>query len=219
MTRTKTFPFPICKYVNSSAAIVFGIEVFSTDSKIVRAIYNAFKKVSDIKYWFMYRFLPEHKYHVVYTDLKPGYYDIDEVMLHACMKLLRRYVEDELHGVKEIQDWIDELKKSADNKDYFTEVHSKSQLQHLEDTLEIYNWWMFQRQKEWELYDKHLTAIYSGEMKWTKQDNDLYELTDVGVDPNAEWTPDQLHEYENSINQKEDDMLARLIKMRRSMWT
>ncbi len=41
-------------------------------------------RYQDAKYWVLHRFVPRHKYNVVYTNLKPGYYDLDTRMIHAC---------------------------------------------------------------------------------------------------------------------------------------
>jgi hypothetical protein len=52
----------------------------------------------DFRYWFRSRFIPSRRYHVVNTGLPPGWHDVDERMLYACMALLCSYVEDEQGG-------------------------------------------------------------------------------------------------------------------------
>lgn len=47
-----------------------------------------------IKDFFRYRY--KEKYHLVDTGLKPGYYDIDDRILHACFNLFVDYIEIEL---------------------------------------------------------------------------------------------------------------------------
>jgi hypothetical protein len=47
----------------------------------------------DARWWLDHRSLS--RYHVVKTGLKPGYYDVDYRMLHACFNLLVYYVEHE----------------------------------------------------------------------------------------------------------------------------
>lgn len=54
------------------------------------------RRLKDIKYWFLYRFHPCHRYHVVDSGLGYGYHDKRETMLHAMFNLLVDYVEVEL---------------------------------------------------------------------------------------------------------------------------
>lgn len=88
---------------NSSAASLFGYDIFGKDCpKIIRQIWFGLRWIDNhIGYPLLYRLHPRHRYHVVKTDLRPGYYDVDEIMFRACFALLGRYVEDELgrgHG-------------------------------------------------------------------------------------------------------------------------
>ena len=48
--------------------------------------------------WFKYRFVPQHRYHIINlcksgNGYKHGWYDTDTRMLHACFLLLVEYVE------------------------------------------------------------------------------------------------------------------------------
>ncbi len=53
-------------------------------------------RLRDIRYWFVYRLIPKHKYHLVETGLKPNYHEIDTRMLHANFNMLKDFVEIEL---------------------------------------------------------------------------------------------------------------------------
>jgi len=37
----------------------------------------------NVKWWFLHRFHPHHRYHVLRTGLKPGYHEFDTVILYA----------------------------------------------------------------------------------------------------------------------------------------
>lgn len=99
-------------------------------------IKNFFK---DIKYWFMYRFHPKHKYHLVDTKLLPGYYDADYRMLHVCFSLLVDYVNLEIGGVDKLDFWstINNWKKAG--------LCSKKELIRLQkehkEIKDLYLWW------------------------------------------------------------------------------
>ena len=62
----------------------------------VNIYYPTKRFFNDIKYWFIYRFHPKHRYHVVDTGLAPGYYDKDYLILHSVFNILKEYVEVEL---------------------------------------------------------------------------------------------------------------------------
>lgn len=52
-------------------------------------------KLGKLRRWFLYRFHPGYRFHVVNTGLKPGYYDKDMIMEAAIIKLLVDFFEDE----------------------------------------------------------------------------------------------------------------------------
>lgn len=60
-----------------------------------RFIENIFQKLFDFEYYIRYR--TTNKFHIVKTELKPGYYDIDHIMLYANFALLIKYIEEENH--------------------------------------------------------------------------------------------------------------------------
>ena len=48
------------------------------------------------KYWqVLHRIHPKYRYHIINTELKPGYYDITELMIQVNFKFLERYVVKE----------------------------------------------------------------------------------------------------------------------------
>jgi hypothetical protein len=204
------WPFPIAKGLHGSDAIVFGIRVWGSDSKILQEISNFFRKLKDLEYWFMYRLHPSHKYHIIKTGLKPSYYDIDHIMLYGNMVLLCRYVEDECYGEVKLAEEVEWRKKEHEGNAFTNST---------QEALDIYRWWKYEYQKNWDIYDKHLSETFSGEMKSEKGEDGLSRIVDFGVNKDAEWTPEQLHNYEASLLETEEQMLIRLIKIRRCLWT
>lgn len=89
------------------------------------------QRLRDLKYWVLYRTTRRHAYHVVRTDLKPGYYDTDIRMLHAMMTLMVQFVEEELEGR---EDLVEKLEL------YRADGHSKWEVAY-QTLLEIYDWW------------------------------------------------------------------------------
>lgn len=70
---------------------------------------------SDIKWWFLWRFHPRHRYHIVRTGLKPGYHDTDKRIEAAVITLFKACIEQD--KIMEIVDTED-----PENKHYWDSV-------------------------------------------------------------------------------------------------
>ncbi len=112
-----------------------------------------FKKII---WWIIYRIHPKHKYHVCPTGLKPGYYDIPDLITYVNFKFIERFVEDE--KCFEFINW---------------EINMKSKLikKELE---EIYNYWKVIRPN----YEKKLNQMYKSLPNFENYYN-INELKDV----------------------------------------
>jgi len=139
------WPFPITHSLSSSSAKVFGRSIYGGNGKsrpITDAFFKIFRAASDAKYWFKYRFVKDHKYNVVYTDLKPGYYDIDTLMLHGVMALVCRYVDGERGGRQDFLDRIAWLEDDSQHREVDAEMIKDGEFAKFEkQVLEIYDWW------------------------------------------------------------------------------
>jgi len=143
-------------------------------------------------------------YHKVDTKLKPGYYDIDTLMLHSAFSLLCRFVEEEYKGVdkleKRIADlgiWAEEEIERAKTEwtdkerleEYIIgtrEAHHREAKGYIE-ALRLYHWWkdVYPKYDDNSPISKHHDEMYSKdrpvfESKVCKVDADgdplLYEL-------------------------------------------
>lgn len=96
------------RWISSSSATIFGVEVFGRSHPKWSPIWPAFRFfgwLDDLKWAVIWRLHPRHQYHLVRTGLPPGYYDQDERILHACMTLLVDYVRTcEGTGVHTVHD-------------------------------------------------------------------------------------------------------------------
>jgi len=173
-----------------------------------------------IKYGILYRFHPQHKYHLINTGLEYGYYEVDYRILHGCFNLLKEFVEVELARAqyylgekKQLPRWKSKRKYIRKNKkelglkylSYWENIKpdkngSREGLSPKEwisarakdrAIKELYLWWVEQRPNRKSPYDKPRDKI-SWKTAW--------EVTE---------------EYE-----KEDEkMLMKLIKIRNRLWT
>lgn len=87
-------------YTGSSADTIFGMSYYGSPNyeawwfKPVHWLHRLGAIIDSVYYWIRWRTFD--RYHIVKTDLDPGYYDVDEIMFRACFALLGRFVEEEL---------------------------------------------------------------------------------------------------------------------------
>ena len=62
-------------------------------------------RVKEIYWWFGHRIFPNHRYHVCPTGLKPGYYDIPELMIYVNFKFILTY--DDCDTIRNLYDWAE----------------------------------------------------------------------------------------------------------------
>lgn len=88
--------------------------------------------------WVRHRLYPRY-WPIIRTGLKPGWHDLDAMMLHGCMALLCRYVEDELGGEDkaiEYAEWLDSNPDPNVPSGFFND-----QANGLRESVRIYRWW------------------------------------------------------------------------------
>ena len=155
-------------------------------------------------WWYWLRTHTYNRYHIL--DLRSdagiiyrwGWVEVDAAMMIACFNLLRSFVEkqDGLAYLKwEDASWYSNA--SQDEKD----MHDRQRTELL-DIKSLYDWWMVGRQKEHEEVDAS------------------YELDSGGIklaigSPKLRAYGDAMRE----LDDKDDEMLSRLVKYRRHLWT
>jgi len=193
-------------------------------------------KFESIESWIRYR--TYDKYHVINTGLPPGYADTDTIMLYSTFNLLKDYVEVSL-GLREW--WQSDEPKSWASKHvpyYFNFRNFRNPefgLKHLEwastlddpslpihersvhqaitarETIILYNWWVNTRPNRKEAEIRNLRN--------TIDEDDLFP--DFSSHPEyKEYLNDikESHVQEESWHNEDEEMLIRLIKIRRGLW-
>ena len=158
-------------------------------------------RFSNLIYWFKYRLMPSHQYHLVRTGLPPGYYDEDTRILHACMRALCEHVEIGHDGEEALDKFNAELRDPATHRNDTGEI-SVAQAERQEEALAIYRWWKHQKPVEERLKDELTTDWHDNRGK-------------PGTD--QRWA--DLAAVEKKIADDEQAMLHRLIDIRPSLWT
>lgn len=193
------------KYKLTKWAIAVRDEFFSPESwewmeeNIIWTVEMAWR---DLRSWFRYRLIPRHRYHIIRTGLRPGYYDIDYRILHGMFSLLVDYVEKEKCFERIDWDWAE------DQREVFKEIR------------ELYHWWKEERPSRKDPLDEipddfewvHFTDEIDEEsgFKRVKIDDPPIEIKDILK---------RKHEADERWMDEDDNNLIRLVKIRRYLWT
>jgi len=183
-----------------------------------------------IKYPIIHR--TTQKYHIIDTKLPPAYYGADTQMLHACFSILVDFVEhecawmyhitsDELNDTKfkpnrenglKYLAWEASLTYDGDmGVEPTDEKYLKPTPQALaaKETAELYIWWK-------DVFEKRVNAY---NMYWDKKFGDE-EWSDIFNDMSYSPTKfDLMQELDDKYEAEEEEMLIRLMKNRRCLWT
>jgi hypothetical protein len=179
----------------------------------------------NIRCYFRNRF--RDKIHCLNTGLKPGnYYDLDHRILHGLFNELTNFVESELAWMNQLskkqkrlrerspKDGVEYLEWASDltfnEDDYGIEKGEESygkptpQAESSKEILELYKWW-----KNYPNRPNPMDASGWSDVCETK--NPDPELKKQAFE--------KLNQLEEEQDQEETDMLIRLIKVRKSLWT
>jgi hypothetical protein len=157
------------------------------------------------------RYRTYKKFHIVKLDLKPGYHDIDQRLVHANFCLLVQYVEKE---------------KPFEHIDWDSDDGHKNAAKEIK---ELYKWW----KEVYPNYDKH-NPLFADDVKCPEHDSKVYTVDEDGDPLTYVWEdkPGQeeikrkfkeaclaSHEYEKKQEEEIEANLIRLIKIRGYLWT
>lgn len=210
-----------------SSASVFFVPIYGSQHKrswwfrgLIRPVFAIGNKCHRAKWWLKWRLLPRHRHFIVNTGLEPGYYDCDILMLHACMALLKRYIE-EMGGEMQVEKFNQELR--APGADGYAPLGTcAAQAGGQSEALTIWRWWTYERPKDRKRCDALLMILFGGRERvtWEKVEGQpLYEMIFKEFDGHEKKMHKTFRALEKKINDDEQKMLHRLIDIRRSLWT
>lgn len=188
------------------------------------------------------------RYHVINTGLKPGYHDCDERLLHGMFNLLVDFVEVEkawMHvafdkderkrrkhpwwslgwtrfkAFRDPQAGLDHLKWEATLDDPKLPINERSidQAAAAREVMELYHWWKEIRPwrpdpmdaSGWSDYCEQRSKSGRHLLNMRHDDQEEAQLTHDILDLNRK--------IEEEQHQEDEEMLIRLIKIRRNLWT
>ena len=192
---------------------------------------EVYRRYRNIRGWIRYR--TTDKYHIVNTGLKPNYYDPDHRMLHVNFQILKDFVEIELASMMssseddEGEDAGKFLKKfgkrlrRARRKNYrrpdlglkhldweISETQGHQQ-EAAKEKKALYLWWTE--------YRENRIDTLSDPLIWAKKDEDS-SFKSILKGANRELYK-LSHNLDEFYAREDDEMLERLMRVRKSLWT
>lgn len=158
------------------------------------------RRLDDAWYWFVSHAVPSRRYHLL--DLRNpgpgikythGWRDMVQVIEWACWVALRRYIEEE--------EPVDPA--SWASAEEMADEALAAQKAHYDEAMALYNWWMRERPLEEAERDRLLTAALALPRRTPERHDAM-----AAHDTYAAWA-----------DAREDEMLHRIINIRRRLWT
>lgn len=214
---------PAFNFSRGSLASVFGVSVYGRRSDawwhkaFIRPVYLVGARVRDAVWQVRYRVDPRHRYHLIDTHLKPGYHDVDTLMLHGMFSLLRRYVEDEMGGADSIMAFNEELRRDPN----YDPEDPPRQLSNQAEAVKLYQWWTVYLPAIEKRRDELLHLLYSDHPIETVpvEGTDLRQLVFRKRTEEQEAMHREMRALDERIEREAQEMLHRLIDISGSLWT
>lgn len=164
--------------------------------------------VSDAHYWLVSHIIPGRRYHML--DLRQthhhdtnhpdkcyhhGWIDVPDKMLFALFNLLGEYLNKE--KPHDLTQWYSRDKIESDEG-------MKTQQASLDEARAIHHWWISERDNQIDERN-HLQHLWYEAKKDKDPQREIY------------WT--KLKELDAKLEDKDDEMVVRLMKIRRTLWT
>lgn len=161
--------------------------------------------------WWWIKYHTTHRYHIInisgQDNYEYGWTDRDHAMYLACFKILVDFVEKESPKIGDETDTIESYKDS--DRDWFDgeEEGIRACIARHKEIRALYSWWKVERKKEHEEVSKLMNEFD-------------YEFSSKGVQCTGSFKArDEWHRRTDELEEKDEEMLMRLMKIRRSLWT
>jgi hypothetical protein len=201
------------------------------------------RPLSNAQYWFLYRFVKKHKYHLIDTGLLPGYYDVDTRIFHGVFNLMKEFCEDEqprndwmwesdknskkfvpgFNAAIESFKWQKELVYTSDDVWDIENQHligtPQPQALVAKELEEIYIWWVVTRPNREDPYKKFQDFYFENLLREKGSSMSLLCARSPEEEEKRALVVAQRDELEKQYKDEDENMLLRLIKIRHSLWT
>lgn len=190
------------------------------------------KKCRSVKYKIKYLFFPNNVLKI--KTLPRHWMDRDEVMLHACFQILCDYVERECNNEYHALTPINIEKDMESYKEWDAESQESmrkgliEQNRITQEILDLYNWWKKRKEtrnkndplNETDSLPDNDSLLDCSEVVKRDEYGDpvLWELK-MNTSPERKAIYARSHQYEIDCDKEDEDMLIRLMKIRKNLWT
>jgi hypothetical protein len=209
---------------SGSRASAFGVGIYEERAKAwwarltVVPVYRVGHGIHNAWLWLRRRFHPDYQHHIIRTGLEPGWWDCDTLMLHGAFALLVRYVEWECDGADKLDAWSADLIARPDPNAPvgLGEAQASRQM----TATDLYRWWKVSKPADEARRDEMCSALFGGKMKSEPvPGTDLHRLIFEEFEGDRKRLYDEFRALEERIDREEQEMLHRLVDIRRSLWT
>lgn len=196
---------------------------------VLDTLQNIWKLPADI-YHSIYVYIRNRfvdKLHVLQTNLNPGkYYEYETRLLYGMFNSFVRFIEEDqtLDNLKweltltNDYEWSSDKEDAAKQPDY---GKPSPQAISAQEKMALYTWWKVTRPARVRGYE------LSGFAKWSEEnkgdDDGVFSLFVDDGDEEKKQTRKALtkkwHEFDEQHEQEDEDMMVRLIRIRRTIWT
>ena len=165
-----------------------------------QGIWYGVKYRADNLYWgLQYLLNPKHRYHIINLSGMDGYtrgwIDADRQLLYAAFKILVTFVETEAYSKYGRQTWEEWSKGIGPEAKWFRQQYDNEM-----EVYAIYKWWKWQRPKDY----AELDALYE---QWGGLSKAQRRKANLALD------------FETKLYDKDTEMICRMAKVRRTLWT
>lgn len=151
-----------------------------------------------LRYWLVSHLIPSRRYHMLDLRQEGGYRygwrDVPEKMLYAMFNLLGEYLEE---GPNDLTQWYTREQIEADEG-------YKAQQDAIDEARAIHHWWTVEKPAA----EKAREVMLS-----------LWHSSKKAKGPRTQEYWDKMRTMEEEQEAKTDEMIARLMKIRRTLWT
>jgi hypothetical protein len=190
----------------------FPVRWFISDSlpdfwhfKVKQPYYN-------VRAWYRYRFT--EKYHIVKLDVKPGYMDPDDRILHVNFQILKDFVEIELGAMHDASEAKDNGKILGSFSKLYRK-YKKKNIRNPEGGVQYLDWEIAESGSSHQAHAAaEKKAIY---LWWTEERPNRLDVYDNPYMDN-ETNYRAMNRLESFYYEQDQEMLKRLIDIRSSIW-
>jgi hypothetical protein len=167
----------------------------------IRSIWDRFtNRISVMKYWFVSHFIPSRKYHLldlrqpkISGEYRYGWIDADHQILFALFNILNNFVKQEMPN------WY-----CPSEEEISHDVSLLNQRNTYLEVKAIHYWWNIDRKRQESRRDHMIDDWHKARKAGSSQEHQLWE---------------DLRKADRALDDKEDEMIGRLIKIRHALWT